>query len=260
MKIHLDSPAEDIRIEIIPLMDVIFCILTFFILGAVGLTRQQAINMDLPKASTSKPQMREMLVVSLFPGGRTFVNQDPVTRDQLEDTLRTYHQAKPEGLMVLSASKASSYNEVVEILDLLRKIGGDRVALATLPGESNQQPNPIPTFPVNPTAPGVPLPPTNIPNPGISPLPNNIPNNLPNSSGIPNPANPSDQLPLPTNIPNNPSISNPLNSPVPNPLPPPTNPLPQQPIPNNTSPTIPTAPASPTTVNPGASPNSKNPR
>ena len=54
---------QEVRIEIVPLIDVIFCILTFFILGAVGLSRQQAIGLDLPKAQTGTPQMREMLAI-----------------------------------------------------------------------------------------------------------------------------------------------------------------------------------------------------
>lgn len=63
MKINLDTPAEDTRIEIIPLIDVIFCILTFFLLAALQLTRQQAINLNLPQAKSGVPQMRDMLIV-----------------------------------------------------------------------------------------------------------------------------------------------------------------------------------------------------
>ncbi|NEP44700.1 MAG: biopolymer transporter ExbD, partial [Okeania sp. SIO2H7] len=65
MKINLDSPTEEARIELIPLIDVIFCILTFFLLAALQLTRQQAISVDLPKASTGQSQGQEMLIVSI---------------------------------------------------------------------------------------------------------------------------------------------------------------------------------------------------
>ncbi|MGC8712746.1 MAG: ExbD/TolR family protein, partial [Leptodesmis sp.] len=74
MKINMDTPADDAQIQIIPLIDVIFCILTFFILAALQLTRQQAINIDLPRATTGTPlpganlgniQFREMLVVTI---------------------------------------------------------------------------------------------------------------------------------------------------------------------------------------------------
>ncbi|GFE69994.1 biopolymer transporter ExbD [Chroococcus sp. FPU101] len=172
------SNQSEVRIEIIPLIDVIFCILTFFILGAVGLSRQQAISLDLPKASTGTAQMREMLVVSLDDFGQVYVEQQLVTRNQLYEAIKNYHQFNPGGLMVLNASRTASYNEVIQVLDLLRQVGGDRVALATLPGDNtsggitpytntnpipnmnNQQPfpsSPNPSF--NPAAPSVPIPP-----------------------------------------------------------------------------------------------------
>ena len=72
MKINLDTPGEDVRIEILPLIDVIFCILTFFILAAVTLTRQQAIEVDLPEASTSAPQTKSNVVIALSPSGQLY--------------------------------------------------------------------------------------------------------------------------------------------------------------------------------------------
>ena len=146
MKLNFDNPGEEARIEILPLIDVIFCILTFFILGAVSLTRQSAIGVDLPSAGTGTPQMREMLLVSLDPIGQLYFDQQPVTRQQLASILAAEYEANPRKLAVLYASRSAKYDDVVNILDLLRSIGGDRVALATLP-ESGETPDPIEPFP-----------------------------------------------------------------------------------------------------------------
>lgn len=142
MKLHPDhqSIEQDVRIELIPLIDVIFCILTFFILAAVAITRQTAINIDLPQASTGTVQMRDMLIVSVDPIGQIYIDKNAVTRDELYQSLVEYQTKNPQGLMVLYASRLSSYNDVVQVLDLLRSVGGDRVALATLP-EGGTQPN-----------------------------------------------------------------------------------------------------------------------
>lgn len=135
MKINYDAPTEEARIELIPLIDVIFCILTFFLLAALQLTRQQAVNVDLPTAETGTVQMQEMkLFVSVDQLGQTYVDKQPVSREQLYQLLLAYKKARPEGLIVLSASKMASYNDVMQVLDLLRLAGGDRVALPTLPG------------------------------------------------------------------------------------------------------------------------------
>ncbi len=163
MKIKLHSPVEELQIQIIPLIDVVFCVLTFFILAALQFTRQQAISVDLPKASTgtTAPQMRQMLIVTIDPSGQTYIEQQPVTHDQLYQDLQSYHQTNPGGLMVLNASRSTSYNQVVQVLDVLRQVGGDRVALATLPAPSDQPagstpgsaslPNITPVEPVNPS-------------------------------------------------------------------------------------------------------------
>jgi biopolymer transport protein ExbD len=173
MKIHVELPTEETRIEIIPLIDVIFCILTFFLLAALQLTRQQAINVDLPKARTGQSQMREMMIVSIDDFGQTYIDQLPVNDNQLERILRTYHTQNPNGLMVLYAPKDARYARVVEVLDRLREVGGDRVALATLPA-SSASPNPTPSLQFNPSN----LPPTTNP---ANPFPTQ------NSSPIPSP-------------------------------------------------------------------------
>lgn len=151
MKINLDLPTEEVQIQIIPLIDVIFCILTFFILAALQLTRQQGIEIDLPKASTGATQMRQMLVVTVSATGQTFVNQQFVDRAQLYQQLQDYHQKSPDGLLVLNASQTAFYNDVVQVLDVMRQVGGDRVALATQPTEATQPSGVIPAPTVSPT-------------------------------------------------------------------------------------------------------------
>jgi biopolymer transport protein ExbD len=198
MKLNLDSPTQETRIEIIPLIDVIFCVLTFFILAAVGLTRQSAINVDLPRASTGTSQMREMMVVSVDTIGQIYVEQEPVTRNQLLQELESYRVSSPDGLIVLYASRSTQYNNVVEVLDLLRTVGGDRVALATLPETSTNSFDPS-TFPGSGVLPNLPsTDPTLLPglgNPGSNRFPNS---NQPDDSGF-------DLRPLPNDPPAPPS-------------------------------------------------------
>lgn len=149
MKLDLldtQNPADDVRLELVPLIDVIFCILTFFILAAVGLTRQQAIDLDLPAAQTGQPlpgqaapqAIPERLYVSIDSIGQVYLDQQPVTLDLLYDVLLQHQQVAPDGLIVLYASRDARYEDVVSVLDLLRSVGGDRVALATLPRDAQQ--------------------------------------------------------------------------------------------------------------------------
>ena len=198
MKIDLDNSTDDAQIQILPLIDVIFCILTFFIMAVVQLQRPQGVNVDIPKAETGTVQPPDRLIVTLSPTGQTFLGSEEVDRNTLADKARKYLDSKPNGLVVLNASQNAFYSDVISILDLMRKIGGNRVALATNPATT---PTPTPTVP-GPSL-GIPgysnpygnpgLNPTNPLNPGLNPNPLNPGLN-------PNPLNPGL---------NNPSLLNP---------------------------------------------------
>lgn len=180
MNVNYDNAGEEVRVELISLIDVIFCILTFFILAAVSLTRQQSIGVDLPEASTAAPQMRDMLIVGVDYIGQVYIEDQPVQRDQLTTVLQQYSQQQPEGMMVLYASQDARYADVVEILDILRAVGGDRAALATIPPQ-----NPLPSAPGSESdSLGLPTDPFGAP-PGLSdPLPSVPGSGLPGESGL----------------------------------------------------------------------------
>lgn len=201
MKINLDAPTEEVQIQIIPLIDVIFCILTFFILAALQLTRQQGIEIDLPKASTGATQMRQMLVVTVSATGQTFVNKQFVDRAQLYQQLQDYRQKNPDGLLVLNASQTAFYNDVVQVLDVMRQVGGDRVALATQPAETNQTPGLAPNPTVSPSIANPTPDPFNIFNTPSSSQPfNSLPSQSSPASGQPSNAAPI-EAPAPKNSP-----------------------------------------------------------
>jgi biopolymer transport protein ExbD len=214
MKINLDSPVEDVQIQIIPLIDVVFCILTFFILAALQFTRQQAISVDLPKASTGKiPQMRQTLIVTVDAVGQTYIEQQPVRPEQLRQELQNYHQKYPTGMMVLNASRTASYNDVVQVLDILRAVGGDRAALATTSAPEGQTGDrgttpPTPNLVAPSTAPTAPdtydVPNVNSYGNSVNPYGNSA-----NPYGNPNPSNPYAPGPysVPPGLPNGQGIS-----------------------------------------------------
>lgn len=148
MRINLDRPGEDhARIEILPLLDVVFCVLVFFILATLQLKRPQGIEVTLPGASNVRVQQRASLLVTVDASGQPYVEKQPVDVAQLQLLLRGYHQANPQGMMLLYADKGATYQSVVTMLDLMRSVGGDRVALATTDLPPQQTPTTIPGLP-----------------------------------------------------------------------------------------------------------------
>jgi biopolymer transport protein ExbD len=216
MKINPGNINEEPRIELVPLIDVIFCILTFFLLAGLQVARQQAINVDIPKATSGAPAARELLMVSLNDAGQLFLEQQPMlVPGQLIEAVKQYRQARPNSSIVLYASKQVSYNKVVEVLDALRGVAGDRVALATLPSNTTAPTPPILTTPpgypynpyqgVNPYTPYQVAPVTPQPTPGAV-------NPAAGSSAQPATPNPLNQ-PVPAVTPNTTPVKTPSKSP-----------------------------------------------
>ena len=183
MKINLHTPIEEAQVQIIPLIDVIFCILSFFILASLQYTRQQAINVDLPKATTGTTSSnsvsskgQQLLPVSIDAIGQTYVEKQPIRKEQLKAVLEDYVKKNPNGILVLNASRSATYNDVIDMLDLLRQVGGDRVSLGIIPGPSQKatkEPTSAPPYyPINPGAPDGTLPNTA---PVLPQIPNQVP-------------------------------------------------------------------------------------
>jgi biopolymer transport protein ExbD len=171
VKIGNDNSDNEVRVELIPLIDVIFCLLTFFLIAGLQFAarnNQQAIEIDIPKAQSGIPQARELLVVSLDDTGQTYIEQAPIAVQELPDAVKRFQEARPQANIVLYASKQVSYDRVIQILDLMRSVAGDRVALATVPlGSSSptSSPNssPASSVPV--------ITPTDLLTPSVSPTP-----------------------------------------------------------------------------------------
>ncbi|MBE9063740.1 biopolymer transporter ExbD [cf. Phormidesmis sp. LEGE 11477] len=206
MKVDFNNRESDVQINILPMIDVIFCILTFFILAAVGLTRQQVIDLALPSVDNSVPLVgtsSDRLYVSIDSIGQIYIDTTPVQLQDLYSRLLEHQRTAPTGTIVLYASSSARYESVIKVLDLLRSVGGDRVALATLPNNASLDPTQG-RDPNNPL--GVPTPqtPTDNPEQPLDAAPN-VPGIGDDIQIIPNPTAPQPGGGLPPITPN-PSI------------------------------------------------------
>jgi biopolymer transport protein ExbD len=197
MKVNIEPDELDVRIEIIPLIDIIFCILVFFLLGAVTTSKTEGLNVDLPRASSGQTQFGDTLTVEVDVLGQIIIKNTVISKDQLSQLLAAYVAQKPEGVVVFQADKRLNYETVINLFDLLRKVGGTRVALGTtdkvatpqnlnltpglgMPTAPNQlgQPNLMPTLPnTSPVIPGTSVVPNNtVPNPASGVPAQGVPN------------------------------------------------------------------------------------
>lgn len=192
MKTFIDSEQSEIRIDIIPLVDVIFCILAFFMLAAFGLTRfQEGIGINLPQTRTpTGAQFGSKLPLQINAVGQVFLNNTGVTEQQLIENLTNYRRQNPTGLIIIEADSQVRYERVIQILDLLTELGINRVSMGTetaAPTQNAPQ-NPFAPPNLNPSFPGLEAPGTEGPGippagqPPLSPLPPTNATPAPNSN------------------------------------------------------------------------------
>jgi len=121
------------RIEIVPLIDVIFFLLATFVMVSLSMTKNQGIQVQLPSASTAeKIEDRESAeTMTVSQNGDIFFNKDKVSLAQLPFKLQTYKAASKDPKVVVSAEAKADFRNVVAVLDEARKVGILKVGIST---------------------------------------------------------------------------------------------------------------------------------
>jgi biopolymer transport protein ExbD len=120
------------RIEIIPLIDVTFLLLVFFIYISLSMTIRQGIPLRLPLAETVERDRTEAVEVSVDRSGQVYLNEKPVALEKLCETLRARVSDQSVKQVVLRGDKRVTYERMVEVLDRIREAGIGKVSLEAL--------------------------------------------------------------------------------------------------------------------------------
>lgn len=133
---HLpEDPDPPVTINIVPMIDVVFAVLAFFILSSLFLTRNEGLPVALPGAETAETQAQKQVVVTLNAEGEVFVGNRAVTDEQLLEAIQTLGTLTNGGLVVIRADASVSHGRVVAVMDRLRSLPGVQLAIATAGGQ-----------------------------------------------------------------------------------------------------------------------------
>ncbi|MBD1905540.1 biopolymer transporter ExbD [Funiculus sociatus GB2-A5] len=126
-----DEPDIPAQINIVPMIDVIFAILTFFIMSTLFLTRSQGLPVNLPQATTAKAQPSTQITVTISPQGQIALNRNSIPIEALQGEVRQLIPQNQEALVIVNADAAVDHGQVVAVMDQLRQIPGAKLAIAT---------------------------------------------------------------------------------------------------------------------------------
>ena len=124
---------EKARIEIIPMIDIIFFLLVFFMVSTLSMTINRGFPVNLPKAASSQQDLRDSFNVTIMQDGTLFLNKEPPPLEQLGQRVRTTVDTAPELVVIINADDQALHGAIVSVMDEVRLAGVSRLAIAVRP-------------------------------------------------------------------------------------------------------------------------------
>ena len=118
-------------IMIIPMIDIVFFLLVFFMVGTLYMNTEQQIPLNLPSTSTSTAKSIEPIIITLTTSHKLYIDNREISADNLSQGVQDIVRTTPRQAFVIRASKDVYYNEVIALLDMLKVNGAKYISVAT---------------------------------------------------------------------------------------------------------------------------------
>jgi biopolymer transport protein ExbD len=134
MVIPSPRPQKRARIEIIPLIDIMFFLLATFLMVSLSMIKNNGLSVRLPTAEGSKAQPKEdATTITITADGSVFVNKEGVSPDELKAKLAALKQSTAEPRVRIQGDERASLGAAVGVLDIARGLGIERISIVTKP-------------------------------------------------------------------------------------------------------------------------------
>jgi biopolymer transport protein ExbD len=137
MRLGSPLPHKKARIEIIPLIDIMFFLLAAFMMASLTMIHLQSIKMDLPTATMATRDFKpDILNISVDKAGDVYVEKKLVTTAELQNILSNKFRLNTNLPVYISGDKDASHGAVIRVLDIVRREGIQRVSFAIAPAKA----------------------------------------------------------------------------------------------------------------------------
>ncbi len=128
------------RIEIIPLIDIIFFLLATFVMISLSMVKNQGLNVNLPSAQTAVSQERKAAVtITVTQKNEVYLNQKMISLDTLPGRLKELKDQDPDLKVFINGDSHAYFQRAITVLDKVRAAGITRVAIQTKGEDSSNQ-------------------------------------------------------------------------------------------------------------------------
>jgi biopolymer transport protein ExbD len=129
---HEDSEA---RIEIIPLIDIMFFLLASFMLVSLSMVNLKSVKVNLPAAASASSNdsrnPHDLADISVDKAGTAYLDKKPMAGNELARALAAERQANPDLRVLISGDREARHGDILRVLDAIRAAGIDKVAFET---------------------------------------------------------------------------------------------------------------------------------
>lgn len=115
----------------VPLIDCMFLLLVFFIYSMLSMVLHRGIKVDLPQARTAPVHKEDYLSIAVTRDGEIYLDQARVTLEELGNQLRQRKLVQPDLKVFIGGDREARYEQVIQVMDLVRQVGISQVALET---------------------------------------------------------------------------------------------------------------------------------
>ena len=120
------------EINLVPLIDVLLTILFFYMIVSPMMSRGLDVNLPKSQSNTVKPEDRIVLTVTR--AQEVFVEKERVDIAKLRGVLDSIRKSKPQINVYLRADRDAPYGAVVQVMDVIKQAGIDKLGMVTEPG------------------------------------------------------------------------------------------------------------------------------
>jgi len=131
MKLRSLRVENQPELMIIPMIDIIFFLLVFFMISTLSMVEQHTIPVNLPQASTVKQEIPRTVNVTVMQNGQILFDQEEIPLSLLAKRVGIELMKQPDNVFVLRADKQVEYGKVITVLDELKQAGAHKVSVAT---------------------------------------------------------------------------------------------------------------------------------
>ena len=131
---NIPSPrvARKARIEIIPLIDIIFFLLAIFVMMSLSMIKNRGILVNLPVSSSgSAIERKDYAAITVTAGGDLYFNKDSVTLEGLIERLKSFKDSNSDPRVFIHGDAKAEFGMAVTVLDEIRKLGFTKIAIET---------------------------------------------------------------------------------------------------------------------------------